>query len=273
MRVVIVGLGIMGGSLARAIHRAGHHTVVGVDIDPAVRDAAKRSEVMHQVYASLSDFDGLCDVLVFATPIAATVALMQSHAARLKRTPLVMDVANVKAPIARAALDAGLHRVFVGAHPVCGGDTTGFEASRADLYDGAPVWLVAGDEAPFEGAELFWRIAGAAALRRTGAHDHDAIVGAANHLPHLIASLLGGTLAELGIARERLAPGARDATRRAGVNAEMWMDTLTHNREAVLDPLMRFAERVERAHTSLEQGDDRALMQLLEEALQWQQAR
>jgi prephenate dehydrogenase len=141
------------------------------------------------------------------------------------------------------------------------------------MFDGAPVWLVADDGAPLEEAERFWRMIGAAALRRTDGHAHDLLMGAASHMPQLIASVLGGTLAELTIARERLGPGGRDTTRLAGSDPELWLDTLTHNREAVLAPLTYFADRLERARSALENGDHVALLQLLTEARQWQQHR
>jgi prephenate dehydrogenase len=156
---------------------------------------------------------------------------------------------------------------------MCGSERSGFEASRADMFDGAPVWLVADDDAPVDSAERLWRLLGAAALRRTDGHAHDLLMGAASHMPQLIASVLGGTLGELGIARERLGPGGRDTTRLAGSSPELWLDTLTHNREAVLAPLTYFADRLERARQALESGDPAALLQLLTEARQWQQHR
>jgi prephenate dehydrogenase len=273
MRVVIVGLGLMGGSLARALHRAGHHAVVGVDIDPSACTAALKAEAVHQTYASLADFDGICDVVILATPVSVTLTLMQAHAARLKRTPLVMDVGNVKQVVDTVAADEGLARVFVGSHPVCTSERSGFEGARADLFDGAPVWLVAADDAPLEAAELFWRTVGAAALRRTDGHSHDVLVGAAGHLPQLIASVLAGTLADLGIARERLGPRGNDMTRLAGADPALWVDTLRHNRDAVLRPLASFADRLERARDALAHDDAAQLLQLLTEARHWQQSR
>jgi prephenate dehydrogenase len=266
-------MGLMGGSIARAIGRNGHHTVVGVDMNASTRDAALESGVVQQVFGSLSDFDGLCDVLIFATPVSATLSLMSTHAARLKRTPLVMDVGNVKAAVYEAAGTNGLQRVFVGSHPMCGSERSGFDASRPDMFDGAPVWLVADDGAPLEDAERFWRGIGAAALRRTDGYAHDLLMGTASHMPQLISSVLGGTLGELNIARERLGPGGRDTTRLAGSSPELWLDTLTHNREAVLAPLTYFAERLERARAALENGDHAMLLQLLTEAREWQQHR
>jgi prephenate dehydrogenase len=271
MRVIIVGLGVMGGSLARALHRAGHHAIVGVDVSAEACDAALRAEVIHQCYASLSEFDGLCDVIVFATPVSTTISLMNTHAARLRRTPLVMDVGNVKAPLAIAAIEHGLLRVFVGAHPMCYGDRTGMDAGRADLFDGAPVWLVGDDGAPLEEAERFWRMIGAAALRRTDGHAHDLLMGSVSHMPQLVASVLGGSLAELNISRERLGPRGRDMTKLAASDPSLWVDTFMHNREAVLAPLTYFAERLERARTAIENGDRMALLQLLSEARNWQE--
>ncbi|MEO5509520.1 MAG: prephenate dehydrogenase [Longimicrobiales bacterium] len=272
MRVIIAGLGFMGASLARSIHRAGNHTVVGVDIDPAARAAALASGA-NQVYASLSDFDWLCDVIVFATPAGVTISLLPANAPRLKRTPLVMDIGSVKGPVMQAARAAGLERVFVGTNPVCIRESTGFDAARADLYDGTPVWLVADDDAPVDAAEIFWRIAGAAALRRTDADAHDALIGAASHLPQLVASVLAGTLADLAIARERLGPAGRDATRLAGSNPATAVDMLMQNRASLLDPLARFADRLQRVRRALDRGDENELRSLLDEAAMWQRHR
>ena len=183
MRVVVVGLGLMGGSLARALNRAGVHGVVGVDINADSLEAALRAEVVHKTYTSLSDFTGACDVVVFATPVSATIALIRKHAVQLSRTPLVMDLGSVKASVCECAVDEGLADVFVGAHPMCGSERSGFDASRADLYDGAPVWLVAGTDAPLEEAERFWRTTGVAAIRCIDGRAHDKLIGAASHLP------------------------------------------------------------------------------------------
>ncbi|MEO5509521.1 MAG: prephenate dehydrogenase/arogenate dehydrogenase family protein [Longimicrobiales bacterium] len=154
----------------------------GVDADPAARDAATRADVVHQAYASLSDFDGLTDVLVMATPVSVTAALLRTHAARLRRIPLVMDIGSVKAGVLDIVPEEGISRVFVGAHPVCGIERSGFDASRAERFDGAPVWLVADDDAPLQAAEQFWRMIGAAAIRRIYPPAHDMLVGAASHM-------------------------------------------------------------------------------------------
>jgi prephenate dehydrogenase len=211
--------------------------------------------------------------MIFATPVSATLSLMSHHMNRLRRTPLVMDVGNVKLPVYETARELGLHRVFVGTHPMCGSERSGFESARADLYDGAPVWMVADDEAPFDDAERFWRLIGAAALRRTEASSHDALLGAMSHMPQLIASVLGGTLAELGIARERLGPRGRDMTRIAGSDTELWLDTLMYNRDAVIGPLEHFEQRLGRARAALENNDPDMLLQILTEAREWQQSK
>jgi prephenate dehydrogenase len=268
MRVIITGLGFMGASLARSIQRSGNHTVVGVDIDPAARAAALAAGV-GQVYASLSDFDWLCDVIVFATPAGVTMALLPAHAARLKRTPLVMDIGSVKGPVMQAARAAGIERVFVAANPVCIRECTGFEAARADLYDGIPVWLVADDDAPVDAAEIFWRIAGAAALRRTDPDAHDALIGAASHMPQLVASVLAGTLSDLGVARERLGNTGRDAMRLAGSNPASAVDMLMQNRASLADPLAKFADRLQRVRRALDRADERELRALLDDAATW----
>jgi prephenate dehydrogenase len=273
MRVVVVGLGLMGGSLARALNRAGVHGVVGVDINAYALDAALRAEVVHKACTSLAEFSGACDVIVFATPVSATIALIRKHAAQLARTPLVMDLGSVKSSVYDAAIEEGLGSVFVGAHPMCGSERAGFDASRPDLYDGAPVWLVAGDDAPLEEAERFWRTTGVAAIRRIEGRAHDKLIAAVSHLPQVVASVLGGTLATLDIPRERLGPGGRDTTRLAGSSPELWLDILTQNQDALLRPLALYAERLDRMRGALEDGDHALLLQLLTESHEWQQHR
>ena len=140
---------------------------------------------------------------------------------------LLSDVASLKEPVERAARAAGLEDRWVGSHPMAGSEGSGFDAGRADLYDGARVWLVADDAAGAarDRVAALWEAVGGRPAP-TGAAEHDRLMALASHLPQLTANGLARVLDDAGVTRDALGPGGRDMTRLAASAPGMWTDLL-----------------------------------------------
>ena len=227
--VAVVGLGLMGGSLCRSLRRvAPASRILGVD-----RSSIEGTRALESGAIDLYDPDGsesvaAADLVVYATPLGATLGLLAEHGVLLRPDTLLTDVVSLKAPILRGAGLSGLGSRFVGAHPVCGGEGSGFDAGRDDLFEGATVWLCASDEASADaraGVEGFWTALGGV-THWAEPEEHDRRMAWVSHLPQLVANALAGALDAAGCTRGELGPGGRDMTRLAGSNPEIWRDLL-----------------------------------------------
>jgi prephenate dehydrogenase len=235
--VAVVGLGLVGGSLARALSRAGYR-VIGVDR----AGVARRAKAARAVAAAFSDLGGAAaaaDVIVLAAPPAANRMLLR----RLTRFPrlVVTDVGSVKGPIVREARRLGQGR-FVGGHPIAGSERAGFAASRADLFRGHSWALVpGGDPRAFAIVRALVRATGARPVTMSAA-EHDRALAYLSHVPQLASwALLAAARADAVAARRlRLAgPGFRDMTRLARSPRPLWREILAENRPEVARALRR----------------------------------
>jgi prephenate dehydrogenase len=269
-RVGIVGLGLIGGSLARALRRAARPPFVRASTLEA--DDVRRALADGVVDVASADVrDALVDVdlVVFATPVSAAVALLERHRAMLERVPVLTDVGSVKAPVLRAAGAAGLADRFVGGHPMCGRERSGYREARSDLFVGARVWLTpATPVSPVASVAELWRSVGAEP-RETDATTHDHVAAWSSHVAQVLASALGAALARAGIPRDTLGPAGRDMTRIAHSPAPLWTDILMHNRLMVAEALADTRARLDAFAHALDAGDAVALEQLLAEASAW----
>jgi prephenate dehydrogenase len=227
--VAVIGLGLMGGALCRSLRRLGvPPNILGSDADPIQGELALRAGVIDRFDPDPGQLLADADVVVYAIPLRATLDLMGEHAARWRSNALVTDVVSLKAPLIRAAEARGYTDRFVGAHPICGSEGSGFEAGRPDLFDGARIWLCAGDATPPDlraRAEGFWRAVGGAPSW-ISAREHDEAMAWVSHLPQLVANALAGALDSAGYRPSDLGPGGRDMTRLAGSNPGLWKDLL-----------------------------------------------
>lgn len=237
-RVSVVGLGLMGGSLARALAARGVH-VLGYDREPSFMDAAVSEGIVHEPLDAALTGVGRADVVVLATPVAATTALLTRLGPSLAGPSLIMDVASTKRSIVAAAEAAGVGARYVGAHPLTGSHRSGWGASRASLFDEARVFLcpsVSTTPATLRLAESFWR-ALRAGVEVLDAAEHDEQMAWRSHLPQAVATALALTLREAGVPRSALGPGGRDMTRLAGGDPALWTGIVSDNAPAILDAL------------------------------------
>ncbi|MEB2346404.1 MAG: prephenate dehydrogenase [Deltaproteobacteria bacterium] len=270
-RIAVLGLGLLGGSLAWAAReRALAAEVVGCGrrAEP-LRRARERGLVDRTTADPVAAVAG-ADLVVLATPVGAMAPLLAQVAPALAPGVLVTDVGSVKALLADTL--PGLlppAARFVGSHPMAGSHEKGPDHARPDLFEGAVcvVTPVPGD-APeaVERIEALWRAVGARVVRRDPA-GHDREVAWMSHLPHVLAFAYARALGEAPAgARAVAGPGFRDFTRIARSDAELWADILVANAKAVGGPLARVARELAEVARRLEAGDSDALERWITEA-------
>ena len=256
-RVAVLGLGLLGGSVALAAKTRGIAAcVVGATRKRDVLEAALRRGAIDEAAGFDEAVDG-ADLVVLATPVFAMDELLRAVAPRLRQGALVTDVGSVKATLAETLpglLPRGAH--YVGAHPMAGSHQRGFEHARADLFEGAPC--IVGRDSEVRARDRvcdFWRALGACVLLRDPT-DHDAEVAWMSHVPHVLAFAFARALAGAPAgAHEVAGAGFRDFTRIAQSNPALWGDILTANRKAIVAPLQAVAESLAELGRAIEAGD------------------
>ncbi|WP_219854904.1 bifunctional prephenate dehydrogenase/3-phosphoshikimate 1-carboxyvinyltransferase [Pseudomonas luteola] len=249
-RLVVVGLGLIGGSFAKGMKESGlFHEVVGVDRDRETRRLAVELEVVDSAEAELAVACQNADVIQLAVPILAMERVLAELAALDIGQAVLTDVGSAKGSVAWAARKAFAGKAFrfVPGHPIAGSEKSGVTAANGQLFKRHKVILTPLDEvdaAVLANIDLLWRALGADVEYMTVDH-HDEVLAATSHLPHLLAFTLVDSLAQrsenLEIFRYA-AGGFRDFTRIAGSDPVMWHDIFLANREAVLRTLDTFRD-------------------------------
>jgi prephenate dehydrogenase len=246
--VAIIGLGLVGGSLARALTRRGYH-VTGIDWPLIVRRALATRAITRG--ATRAEAAARSDLVVLAAPPATNLRLLRrlARVARVAQPELVLtDVSSVKGEIVREAARLGL-RGFVGGHPMAGTEKRGFAASRAGLFEGATWWLVpARSRRANRGVRAMVRAAGARPVA-TDASTHDRVMAFLSHAPQVVAWALFEAARRDPVARRhvrRAGPGFRDMTRLASSPRALWQDILAANRVEVRRALAALERSLER---------------------------
>lgn len=274
--VVIIGVGLIGGSLARALRRAGACTrITGVGRHEANLKRAVELGVVddYQLDAAIAAVDA--DLVVLATPLSTTKPLLQGMQDSLKPGAVITDVGSAKGAVveaARSALGGHISR-FVPAHPIAGTEQSGVEASFAELFDEHLVILTPvkeTDEQAIRAIRQMWEDCGArVVIMDVGQHDR--ILAATSHLPHMLAYALVDCLAEMEEREEifRFAAGGfRDFTRIASSSPLMWHDVCLANRESLLAVLDDFQEHLSRVRAAIAADDGDRLLEIFNRAKQ-----
>jgi len=270
-KVALIGVGLIGSSMAHAIKRgklASH--VSGYARRAETLEKARKVGFADSLYDTLEPVVKDADLVVLATPVGTYGELAKDIAPYLKKGAIVSDVGSVKSAVIRDAgphIPAGVH--FVPAHPIAGTEQSGPEAGFAELFDGR--WCIltppAGtDAAAIEKLKSFWQALGSQ-VDVMDAHHHDLVLAITSHVPHLIAYNIVGTAADLETVTQSevikySAGGFRDFTRIAASDPTMWRDVFLNNREAVLEMLTRFNEDLSALQRAIRWGDGDALFNL-----------
>jgi prephenate dehydrogenase len=269
-RVAIVGLGLIGGSLARALAERDVR-VFGYDSASDSLDAAESEGIVHErLGAELVGIEA-ADVVVFALPVDAMLAVLPRVAPRLGSARLVMDVASTKRSMVAAAEAVGLGARYVGAHPLTGSHRSGWRASHANLFDEARVFLCPTSTTQPETlqlAETFWRGL-RAGVEVLDAATHDEQMAWRSHLPHVLSTALALTLRDAGIQRSALGPGGRDMTRLAGSAPALWTSIVEDNEVALAGALDAMEQQIRVLRDALQHQDSDATHEFFAHGRDW----
>ncbi|TZG25979.1 prephenate/arogenate dehydrogenase family protein [Sphingomonas montanisoli] len=269
-RVSIIGLGLIGSSVARAV-RATMPTVriTGYDGDADVRARADALEFLDDVADTAGAAVIDADLVILCVPVGAMGAVGAEIAADLPADAIVSDVGSSKETILNALTAALPGATIIPAHPVAGTENSGPEAGFATLFNGR--WCIV---TPPEGADptaverviAFWQRLGANVETMDAKH-HDLVLAVTSHLPHLIAYTIVGTASDMEeVTRSEVikfsAGGFRDFTRIAASDPTMWRDVFLTNKDAVLEMLQRFSEDLTALQRAIRWGDGDQLFDL-----------
>ena len=270
-RVAILGIGLLGSSVARAArraHLAGH--IVGHDKNKAYLKAAKKLGFADSLTDSAAAAVKGADLVILATPVGAFGAIAKAIGPHLKPGAIVSDVGSVKGAVIADVgphLPRGVH--FIPAHPISGTERSGPEAGFAELFDGR--WcILTPPRGTKKGAVAaltkFWEKLGSKVDVMDAKH-HDLVLAVTSHVPHLIAYNIVGTADDLstvtqGEVIKYSAGGFRDFTRIAASDPTMWRDVFLNNKDAVLEVLGRFSEDLSRLQRQIRWGEGDALFDL-----------
>lgn len=266
MKVGILGLGLIGGSMARAYAKAGH-TVYAAEKD---RDMLAFAQLAGTVHGTLDEHNiRLCDLLLLAIYPDGCAAWLEENAHLVSPDALVLDLCGIKEEICRRCfpLAEAYGFTFVGGHPMAGSHFSGFKYSRSNLFQGAPMVLV---PPVFDDMALLQRVKDALAPCGFGrfsvctAQDHDRLIAFTSQMPHVLSNAY--IKSPTALAHAGFSAGSyKDLTRVAWLNAEMWAQLCMENRENMLFELNTYIESLRAYQKALQEQDIDTLTALLDE--------
>jgi len=266
-KVVVVGVGLIGGSFALGLKRAGAvGEVVGIGRHPPALARALELGIVDSVSDEYADALRGADLVLLAAPVAQTGAILAALLPHLEAQTIVTDAGSTKSDVVAAARTVLKERVgqFVPGHPIAGSESNGPDAALAALYQGKKCVLTPlaeNAQADVERVAAAWRACGAV-IHTLSCDDHDRVFAAVSHLPHLLAYALVDDIAARPHAEllfQYAASGFRDFTRIAGSSPEMWRDISLANQSALLTELDAYLAQLTSMRAMLALGDGVAL--------------
>lgn len=275
-KIAIVGVGLIGGSLARALRRnALCRTISGFGRRAAALEEAVELRILDHYSLDVREAVADADVVVLATPLSTTETLLQEMAPGLKPGCIITDVGSAKRVVVEAARNSLPERLpfVVPAHPIAGTEQSGVEASFAELFEDHVVIITPLAETERDATETIagmWRGVGAKVIELDAGH-HDEVLAATSHLPHVLVYTLIDCLARMQDKQEIFdyaAGGFADFTRVASSSPEMWRDICLANSTSLLAVLDRFEQHLDRARQAIAADDGDRLMEIFSRAKQ-----
>ncbi len=267
MKIGVVGLGLIGGSLARALTESGKHEVFGLDRNRSSLLAAKMVEAIKD---ELTDENiGRCDMIFIALYPQATVDFVKANADKIKTGAIVADCGGVKRPICapceKLAEENGF--IFIGAHPMAGTQFSGFNASRGNLFKNATMIVTPKENTDIRILEKLRNVlndAGFGAINFTTPEEHDKVIAFTSQLPHIISNAY--VKSHTAVKQKGFSAGSyRDLTRVSKLNEKMWTELFFENKDNLINEIDFLVERLSEYSAALKNDDREGLVELLKE--------
>lgn len=262
--VGIIGLGLIGGSLAKAFKKNTTHTVYGFDIGEDIMDNAIKQNAID--YKLADDMVGKCDIIIIALYPHDVISYVQNNISRFKKGSVIIDCAGTKENICKSlspmCVEQGIY--FIGGHPMAGKETSGFSSSTADLYNGASMILCKDlntNTVALKQAELLFLAIGFGRVTIADAAEHDRVIAFTSQLAHIVSSAY--IKSETAKQNSGFSAGSfKDLTRVAKLNETMWTELFFENKENLLNEVDGIINRLTEYKEVL-QNDNQALMKEL----------
>lgn len=267
MKIGVVGLGLIGGSLARALTESGKHEVYGLDRNRSSLLAAKMVEAI--AGEMNSDNIGEMDMIFIALYPQATVEFVEANASKIKKGAIIADCGGVKRPICtpceKLAEENGF--IFIGAHPMAGTQFSGFNASRANLFKNATMIITPKENTDIRILEKLRNTlndAGFGAINFTTPEEHDKVIAFTSQLPHIISNAY--VKSHTAVKQKGFSAGSyRDLTRVSKLNEKMWTELFFENKDNLCAEIDFLVERLCEYSAALKADDRDGLVALLKE--------
>ncbi|QFF98711.1 prephenate dehydrogenase [Psychrobacillus glaciei] len=261
--VFIIGLGLIGGSLALGLKRNKDISIIGYDAQSQTLQTAQKIGVIDEMASHMEEGAALADVIIFATPVNETIRLMHEMSKwSLKKQVIVTDTGSTKKEIMKAALrlkEMGI--TFIGGHPMAGSHKSGVEAARAHLFENAFYMLTPFENENKKEVKILFDILQVtkAKVVQVNAVEHDHMTAVVSHFPHLVAASLVHQLAgeneQFPFTKQLASGGFRDLTRIASANPIMWRDITLQNRKELSNQLHMWTEEMNKLQNLLLHGE------------------
>ena len=261
--VLVIGLGLIGGSVALALQKAPQTKIYGYDALPQTRELAKTLKVVHEIVENPKDVADKMDYIIFGTPVSATLKWMEELKDWvLKKDVIVSDTGSTKALIMKKAEELKQMGItFIGGHPMAGSHKSGVTAAKPYLFENAYYMLTPFEDESTKNIEKLDNLLKytLGKLVKVDATEHDHMTAVVSHFPHIVAASLVHQLqlenAQLPMTRSLAAGGFRDITRIASSNPILWRDITIQNRDELMDQLNQWMAEMARVKSLLEDGN------------------
>lgn len=272
--IFIIGLGLIGGSLAKSIRESGESRVIGYDTNKDTLEFALMNEIIHESSTNVIHTAQKADIIILGTPITQTIAFIkQLDQVTFNHDVIVTDVSSVKKPVIEIASSiTNKHIKFIGGHPMAGSHKKGIKAAKGHLFENAIYVLTPASDCTETMVETLKMT-----LKSTKSHfvqlqanDHDEMTGVVSHFPHLIASALVHQAKKWqnthSFIPKLAAGGFRDVTRIASSNPELWQDIFYHNRKKMTQLIDDWITEMNALKQMLEQNNKKEITSYLQQA-------
>lgn len=267
MNIGIVGLGLIGGSLAKTIKQNTNHQVLGADKEESVINRAKLEGAIDDFLGD--EFLGQCDMVIVALYPRATIQYIQSNAGRFKPGCIVTDCSGVKEIVCDTLHDIAVKHdfIFIGSHPMAGIERSGFNYSSSQLFNNASMIMTPSSETPLETLDAmkqFWLSLGFSKVRLSSPAEHDQMIAYTSQLPHVLSSAY--VKSDKVSKHQGFSAGSyHDMSRVAKLNETMWTELFFDNKEYLTNELDGLIERLQEYRDALKSDERTRMKQLLQE--------